>query len=132
MEVQIFLAACLLLMIQQLVGAALKILQSDVGFAWGIGPRDDNRANGILAGRAERATSNMLATFPIFVGLVCLLVVTGNTNEASETGAVIYLSARVAFFLIYLFVTVPMVRTIAWGISIGGLIRMALQLATGL
>ena len=131
MEVQIFLAACLLLMIQQLVGAALKILQSDVGFAWGIGPRDDNRANGILAGRAERATSNMLATFPIFVGLVCLLVVTGNTNEASEAGAVIYLSARVAFFLIYLFVTVPMVRTIAWGISIGGLIRMAVQLVTG-
>lgn len=126
MEIQILIAASALLIVQQFVAAFLKVTQSDVGFAWGLGSRDEPKQSSVLTGRAERAASNMLATFPIFVGLVCLLVATGSSTENSEIGAVIYLSARVAFFLIYLFVTIPMVRTIAWGASIFGLIKMAM------
>ncbi|MFK7732618.1 MAG: MAPEG family protein [Pseudomonadales bacterium] len=128
MELEIFIAASALLIVQQFVAAMLKVAQSDVGFSWGLGSRDEQKPSSVLTGRAERAAGNMLATFPIFVGLVCLLVATESSTASSETGAIIYLFARIAFFLIYLFVTVPMVRTVAWGASIFGMAKMALVL----
>ncbi len=126
MEIQILIAASVLLVLQQFVAAMLKISQNEVGFAWGLGSRDESKPSSILTARAERAVSNMLATFPIFVGLVCLLVATESSTASSELGAAIYLTARIAFFLIYLFVTIPLIRTIAWGASIFGMIKMAM------
>ena len=93
-----------------------------------LGPRDDNRQSGnVMAGRLKRALENLLETYPAFVALALALVVTGKTGGIAATGAWVWLIARVVYVPLYAF-GVPAVRTLAWVVSVVGLLMMLVRL----
>ena len=93
-----------------------------------LGPRDDNRQSGnVMAGRLKRALENLLETYPAFVALALALAVTGKTGGIAATGAWVWLIARVVYVPLYAF-GVPAVRTLAWGVSVAGLLMMLIRL----
>ena len=93
-----------------------------------LGPRDDNRQSGnVMAGRLKRALENLLETYPAFVALALALAVTGKTGGISATGAWVGLIARVVYVPLYAF-GVPAVRTLAWVVSVVGLLMMLVRL----
>jgi uncharacterized MAPEG superfamily protein len=93
-----------------------------------LGPRDDNRQSGnVWAGRLKRALENLLETYPAFVALALALAVTGKTGGIAATGAWVWLAARVVYVPLYAF-GVPAVRTLAWCVSIVGLLMMLVRL----
>ena len=93
-----------------------------------LGPRDDNRQSGnVMAGRLKRALENLLETYPAFVALALALAVTGKTGGIAATGAWVWLTARVVYVPLYAF-GVPAVRTLAWVVSVVGLLMMLVRL----
>ena len=93
-----------------------------------LGPRDDNRQSGnVMAGRLKRALENLLETYPAFVALALALAVTGKTGGIAATGAWVWLTARVVYVPLYAF-GVPAVRTLAWVVSVIGLLMMLVRL----
>ena len=93
-----------------------------------LGPRDDNRQSGnVMAGRFKRALENLLETYPAFVALALALAVTGKTGGIAATGAWVWLIARVVYVPLYAF-GVPAVRTLAWVVSVVGLLMMLVRL----
>ena len=93
-----------------------------------LGPRDDNRQSGnVMAGRLKRALENLLETYPAFVALALALAVTGKTGGIAATGAWVWLIARVVYVPLYAF-GVPVVRTLAWVVSVVGLLMMLVWL----
>jgi uncharacterized MAPEG superfamily protein len=87
-------------------------------------PRDAPAAkNGVLFGRATRALANYVENFTPFVALALALIVTQRTGGAGAIGATIWILARIAYLPIYVF-GIIYARTLAWGISIVGLIMM--------
>ncbi len=89
-----------------------------------LGSRDGPaEARGVLYGRACRALGNYLENFTPFVALALALIVTQRTGGAGAIGATIWILARIAYLPIYVF-GIIYVRTLAWGISIVGLIMM--------
>jgi len=98
------------------------------GVAYKISQRDEARpARGPFAGRASRAFSNYLETYPAFVALVLALVVVGKTGGLGTIGAVVWLTMRVIYLPLYLFST-SLARSIVWFGSIFGLLAMLIRL----
>ena len=62
-----------------------------------------------------------------FVALALALVMTGRTGGIGATGAWLYLCSRVAYVALYA-LGIPMVRSLAWGASILGLVLMLVRL----
>ena len=100
----------------------------DQGLAYNAGPRDEARPLGIVAGRARRALSNYLETYPAFVALALGLAVAGRTGGLGEVGAVLWIASRVVFLLLYV-AGVPWLRTLAFAASLIGLVLMGARLA---
>ena len=95
-----------------------------------LGPRDDDRQSGnVWAGRLKRALENLLETYPAFIALALALAVTGKTGGLAATGAWVWLAARVVYVPLYAF-GVPAVRTLAWCVSVVGLVMMLVRLMT--
>ena len=80
-----------------------------------------------FAGRAQRAHRNMLESLPLFIALVLVAQIAGKTNSATLTGAELFFWGRLAHWLIYI-IGVPWLRTLAWVVSVIGLITVFLQL----
>lgn len=100
----------------------------DLGLTYLAGPRDEGRTSrSVIAGRLSRALRNLLETYPAFVALALALVVTGKAGGMAEAGAWTWLIARVAYAILYA-AGVPVLRTIAWLVSIAGLVLMLARL----
>jgi len=80
-----------------------------------------------FAGRARRAHHNMMESMPLFIALVLVAQIAGKTNSATLTGAELFFWGRLAHWLIYI-IGVPWLRTLAWVVSVIGLITIFLQL----
>jgi uncharacterized MAPEG superfamily protein len=80
-----------------------------------------------FAGRAQRAHRNMLESLPLFIALVLVAQIAGKTNSTTLTGAELFFWGRLAHWLIYV-IGVPWLRTLAWIVSVIGLIVILLQL----
>jgi uncharacterized MAPEG superfamily protein len=79
------------------------------------------------AGRAQRAHRNMLENLVLFAALVFLVIASNKSNPMTVLGAELFFWGRLAYALIYL-AGFPWVRTLAWFVSVAGLVLMALQL----
>jgi len=79
------------------------------------------------AGRAARAHHNMLESLVLFAALVLIAVLAGKTNSATLLGAQLFFWGRLAHALIYV-AGIPWLRTLAWLVSVVGLILIFLQL----
>ncbi len=98
------------------------------GTQWNAGPRDgDNAPKGVMAGRAQRALDNLKESYPAFIGLALALAVSGRTGGLGATGAILWFVARIIYHPLYLF-GVPYLRSMAWIVSMLGLLLMLIRL----
>ena len=75
-------------------------------------------------GRARRAHLNMIENLVLFAVLVLIAAVAGKANATTALGAAIFFWARLAYAVIYL-IGVPWLRTLAWFVSVIGMVMIA-------
>lgn len=115
----------LLLVYVALQGALVCPLR---GLSWNAGPRDEGQPPlGRYPGRATRALENFKETYPAFIALALALAVTGKTGGIGALGAELWFAGRVAYLPLYVF-GVPWLRTLAFGITLAGLVMMLTRL----
>ncbi len=94
------------------------------GVAWNTSARDEQAEPlGTLAARLDRASKNFLETFAFFAAAVLAVVATNHANSTTALGAQLYFWARVVYLPLYAF-GVPYVRTLAWTVSLIGLLMV--------
>lgn len=106
------------------IGSQGVLLTREHGSRYNAGPRDEERAPGILGGRAERALRNFLETWPAFIALALVCGVTGTSNGFTRTGAALYLGFRLVYLPLYIF-GVTNIRSLAFAGACLGLALMA-------
>jgi uncharacterized MAPEG superfamily protein len=98
------------------------------GLPWNAGPRDEGQpALGKFPGRAQRALENFKETYPAFIGLALALSISARADGNGALGATVWFWARLAYLPLYL-VGIPWLRTLAFGVSLAGLILMLTRL----
>lgn len=103
------------------LSAASFAFKAQVGNAYTVGARDEGLQPSGIAGRLQRAQSNFLESFPIFVAFVFLLDATDGMDWLSQRGSGIYLAGRVVYLPLYA-LGVPWLRTFSWNIATLGLV----------
>ena len=76
------------------------------------------------AGRARRAHLNMIENLVLFAALVLITAISGKANATTAMGAMIFFWARLAYAVIYL-IGIPWLRTLAWAVSVIGMVMIA-------
>ena len=79
------------------------------------------------AGRAYRAHQNMLENLILFAVLVLVAQIVGVHNSLTLHGAQLFFWARVAQAIVHI-AGIPWVRTVAWLVSLAGLLMIFFQL----
>ena len=91
--------------------------------AWLLGPRDDPKPVGVVAGRLNRALSNFLETFPLFAAALLACDVAGKFGPLTYWGAILYVVGRLLFVPIYA-AGLPVVRTLVWTAAMVGIVMV--------
>ena len=121
-------ALYLLMIVFQAVAATVsgKVTLGDL-----LGPRDKLPANGVsqLHARARRAQANFTEGMVMFIPLVMITVYSAQTTPMSALGAALFFYGRLAFAPLYWF-GVPVLRTVAWAVSIVGILLLLVGLIT--
>ncbi len=124
-DLKYLLMSVVLTFVQVVIAAAAA--NQTVGLTALAGNRDDLPVLTGLAGRARRAHLNMVENLVLFAALVLVAAVAGKANATTAMGAMIFFWARLAYAVIYL-VGIPWLRTVAWFVSVIGMIVIACQL----
>lgn len=124
-ELQYLVWGVLLLLGHIAIQATLSDLSK--GIDWALGARDKPRDQNTTAARMERALANFLQTFVGFAAIALTLGLTELGTDVSALGAAMWFWARVVYVPTYVF-GIPFVRSIAWFVSIAGLITMLVPL----
>ena len=117
--------AVILLIVHMIIQATLSDLSKGIG--WALGPQDEAREQNEIAGRVERALRNYVYNLPAFIALALMLNVTDLGTASTATGAALWFWARVAYIPAYAS-GLPLVRSVAWLVSLAGLAMMLLPL----
>jgi uncharacterized MAPEG superfamily protein len=113
---------CVLALVHIMAAAQVKTRQ--YGTKWNMGARDEALPPALpLVGRLERAQANFFETFPIMIAAVLIVLAAGLTGKWLAIGAWLWLGGRAAYLPLYA-LGVPYVRTLAWLISILGLVMV--------
>src|SRR3954463_12948428 len=117
-ELKILALGALLLFVHIFTATRFKTAQ--YGRSWNVGARDETLppANP-MTGRMMRAQANFQETFPIAIVALLGVVLANKTSGATALGGWIWLGARVVYIPLYA-AGVPVVRTLAWTVSIVG------------
>lgn len=98
------------------------------GAKWNVGNRDGEAPPvSAHAARAQRASANFLETFAFFAAAVCAVLAMSRTGWLAETGALIYLLARLVYLPIYV-IGIPYLRSLVWGVALVGLLMVVAAL----
>jgi uncharacterized MAPEG superfamily protein len=98
------------------------------GAAYNAGPRDEGQPPlGKYPGRAQRALENFKETYPAFIALALGLAIAGKTGGGGTLGAWLWFGGRLVYLPLYL-LGVPWLRSLAWSVSVVGLILMLVRL----
>ena len=125
MDLKYLLFSTVLCFVQVLIAAATANQQ--VGLLTLAGNREIMPEFKGITGRAKRAHLNMIENLVLFAILVLIATVAGKANATTALGAAIFFWARLAYAGIYL-AGLPWLRTAAWGVSVVGMIMIAVQL----
>jgi len=98
------------------------------GAAYAVGPRDEPVALTGIPGRIRRAFFNYMETFPFLAGTVLIGYVLNRHNGLTESGAQLYLLARLLYWPFYVS-GVRWVRTIIWLGSLVGILMLLIGVA---
>ena len=128
-ELRILAYGAILLLVHVILAAQLKT--RDYGLSWNLGPRDDPpQPLSPMAGRLVRAEANFLETFPIAIIALIGVVVADRTSSATALGGWMWLGARIVYLPLYA-AGIPVLRTIAFAVSIVGLALVMKPLLLG-
>jgi uncharacterized MAPEG superfamily protein len=105
------------------IGVQSVLYWMDYGGSHGAGPRDNDRAPGLWAGRGERALRNFCETYPVFVALAVVVGFGGRADGLTQWGSQLYFWARWVYLPLYIF-GVPYMRSLVWLVSALGLALM--------
>ena len=98
------------------------------GYRWSASARDREVAPLVgVAGRLDRALRNFSETFPLFAALVLAAQAVGRHSGLTESGAILYFMARLAYLPLYAF-GVPLVRSLVWSIAAVGMLLLLVAL----
>ncbi len=113
----------ILALVQILLAAAART--AELGLKWNAGARDGETAPpGKLAGRLLRAQANLFETLPIFIAAILMAQMTARDGTSlTLIGSHLYLFGRLIYLPLYAF-GVAYVRTLAWGVSLVGLVML--------
>lgn len=128
-ELRILAYSAVLLVVYIL--AATQAKNAQYGAKWNIGPRDEAMpAPSPMTGRLSRAQANFLETYPIAIIALLGVVIAGRTNGTTALGGWIWLGARIVYLPLYA-AGIPVIRTLAWTVSIVGLVMVIWPLLAG-
>jgi uncharacterized MAPEG superfamily protein len=119
-ELAVLAWGCILAFVH--IFAAVQVKTRQYGTKWNMGPRDEELPPARpIVGRLARAQANFFETFPIMIAAV--LIVRGANLADSQTalGAWLWLGGRVAYLPLYA-LGVPVLRTLAWVVSLVGIV----------
>lgn len=106
--------------------AQMLTAQGELGLPYLMSARDEGRkTSGKLAGRAHRALWNYIENYGAFIALDLGLIA---TSHAAGWGPTLWILGRAIQFVVYL-AGLPVARTLAWALSVVGLIIMLVKLA---
>jgi uncharacterized MAPEG superfamily protein len=125
LDLKYLLFSVLLTFVQVLIAAAAA--NQVVGLPTLAGNREGVPELTGFAGRARRAHLNMVENMVLFAVLVLVTAVAGKANAMTAMGALIFFWARLVYAVIYL-LGIPWLRTLAWFVSVIGMVIIALQL----
>ena len=128
-ELRIAAFGAVLLIIHIMIATQLK--NNQYGARWNIGPRDGSLPEPRpITGRMIRAQANFLETLPIAIIGLLGVVIAGRTSATTALGGWIWLGARAVYIPLY-WAGVPVVRSLAWTVSIVGLVMVIWPLLIG-
>ena len=119
-ELRLLGAAALIGLLQ--ICWAATASQQQRGFAWGVGPRDEQRSVTGVAARLQRAAGNFLETFPLFAAATLAVVALGHAGSMAVSGAWLYVVARALYVPLYA-AGIPVVRSLVWFASLIGIVQ---------
>ncbi|MBB5984105.1 MAPEG family protein [Sphingobium lignivorans] len=118
-ELAILAWGCVLGLIHIFAAAHVKTRQ--YGTTWNMSARDEALPPADpVVGRLVRAQSNFFETFPIVAVAILIDWAAGLLGNGTTWGAVFWLGARIVYLPLYA-AGVPVVRTLAFGVSIIGI-----------
>jgi uncharacterized MAPEG superfamily protein len=121
MPVELKIAALGAVLLLVHIFAAVHLKTKQYGREWNVGARDESLPPlNPIGGRFARAQANFQETFPIAVVALLGVVIAGQTSWITALGGWIWLGARTIYLPLYA-MGVPVVRTVVFAISIGGL-----------
>ncbi|TCK29095.1 putative MAPEG superfamily protein [Ancylobacter aquaticus] len=98
----------------------------ETGTDYNTGPRDTpGPPVGIVTGRLQRAQANLFETLPVFAAVVLIAHVAGREGALTFWGAWLYLGARIVYLPLYA-LGVPRLRSLAWTVSLAGIVLVLL------
>lgn len=128
MPVELRLLAWSVVLLIVHIAAQGALVVSLRGAVWNAGPRDEGQPPlGKYPGRAQRALENFKETYPAFIALALALAVTARTGGSGTLGAYLWFAGRIAYLPLYL-LGVPWLRSVAFGVSLAGLVLMFMRL----
>lgn len=124
-DLKYLLMSVVLTFVQVLIAAASA--NQVVGLSTLAGNREGLPELTGFAGRAKRAHLNMIENMVLFTALVLIAAVAGKANATTAMGALVFFWGRLIYAVIYL-LGIPWLRTIAWFVSVVGMVMIAIQL----
>ncbi len=97
--------------------------KAQVGNAYTVGPRDQDKEREGLAGRLHRAARNYTENLALFVAAVVLVEASGARHPACAYGAYAWVAGRALYLPAYAS-GIPYARTVCWQIAMIGLVAM--------
>ena len=130
-ELQYLLSAVGLYLFMIVMQAVAAVFSRKASIAELVGPRDALPAAGLTPfhGRAKRAQANMTESMVMFVPLVLTAAHLDAFSPTTALGAVLFFYGRLAFAPLYYF-GIAWLRTVAWAISILGIVLILWELVT--
>ncbi len=121
-ELTVLAWGCVLGIVEIVAAAQIGIAQ--YGMAWGLSSREEpTPPPKPFVGRAMRASRNFLETFPIAAAAILVVQVGGLNDRWTAIGAVVWLVARVAHWVIYA-LGITGLRTLAFLVSVAGIVMV--------
>ena len=130
-ELQYLISAVGLYLVMILMQAVAAIVSRKANVADLVGPRDNLPSDGLTPfhGRTKRAQANFTESMVMFVPLCLIAVYSNDTSSLTALGAALFFYGRLVFAPSYYF-GVPWLRTLAWFVSIIGILLFLVELIT--
>jgi len=106
------------------IGLAGAMRTVETGIGYNMGPRDAPAPPvRPMTARVQRAQANLFETLPLFAAAVLIAHVGSRESAETVLGCQLFLAGRLLYLPLYAF-GVPVVRTIAWAVSLSGLVMI--------